>query len=90
MLEVEVSTNAREFGILGRNPWTNRLKIRLVSPPSEGRANRELEQKLSEAFSAPAKIIQGLKSSKKTVLVETCEKELLKRLEGYENRAGKA
>lgn len=90
LLEVEVSTNAKQFEIVGRNEWTDRLRVRLTSPPSEGRANRELEEKLSEAFSVPAKIVQGLKIHKKTVLLNISEEELKNRLDLHENRAGKA
>ncbi len=90
LLQVEVSTNAKKFEIVGRNEWTGRLKIKLASPPSEGRANKELVEKLSEALSVPVTIVQGLKSHKKTVLLNISEKELKNRLDLHENRAGKA
>jgi len=69
-LNLEVSTNAGAFEIVKFNAATNSLKVRVKSPPEKGKANVELEKKLSKAFKAPVRIVSGRTSKRKKVRVE--------------------
>lgn len=51
----------------GRHGGTPRLRI--ASPPVEGRANREVERILNEALGGPCKLVGGLRG--RTKIVET-------------------
>ncbi len=51
----------------------NLLRVRLKSAPKKGKANKELIRLLSEIFrikSSQILIIQGLKSAKKSIMLE--------------------
>lgn len=43
------------------------LKVRLRAPPLEGRANRELEQFLSDASGVAVRVVRGSRSRTKTI-----------------------
>ncbi len=69
-LEVNVNPNSNEFRIQKVNPWTDRLEIKLESPPEDGKANKELLNKLEEILGKPVKILRGGKSRKKTLKIK--------------------
>jgi uncharacterized protein (TIGR00251 family) len=47
----------------------DRLKVRVVSPPEGGRANREVESVLSEALGMGVELTRGMRSRAKTFKV---------------------
>ncbi|MBS3060038.1 MAG: YggU family protein [DPANN group archaeon] len=71
IIEVEVTTNGRKFGLRGIDPWTQRLKIKLTQRAQDNKANQELIQETSRLFKADVIILKGSKSNKKTLLVNT-------------------
>lgn len=70
LVKVKVVTNADSFEICSFNEWTDRLKIRVSSPASKGKANQELVDRLSSFFNSNVKIFNGSRSSKKKLLIE--------------------
>ncbi len=68
VINVKVEPRASSSGIVGA--YGNALKVRLTSPPVEGKANKELVEVLSKEFGIRKKdveIISGRKSKNKVV-----------------------
>ncbi len=53
------------------------LLIDVASPPSEGKANREIIRHLKKIAKADVEIISGLKSKKKTLIIKCPMKRFL-------------
>jgi len=72
-LSVKVQPNARQQEIQKINE--GEYKVHVLSPPSEGKANKEVIDVIASYFHLPrsrVKIIRGRKSRKKIVILE-CE-----------------
>ena len=82
-LDLEIIPNAEKFCIVGFNPWTKRLKIRVKNPPVKGRANLELIKELQKIFNAKVTLIQGNKAKKKKIEIALDPKQTTKVLETY-------
>ena len=82
-LDLEIIPNADKFCIVGFNPWTKRIKVRVKNPPVKGRANLELTNELSKIFNAKVTLIHGDKSKKKKVEIALSEKEVTDVLKQY-------
>ena len=70
LLHLKVQPNASRSGIAG--PHGDRLKIRLQSPPQDGKANQELISFLSKLLDIPKssmELIRGQTSRDKTIRV---------------------
>lgn len=70
LLQVTVQPRAQGAGVHGVQD--GRVKVRLQSPPAEGKANRELVQVLRRRLKVPASrvnLISGQRSRQKTVQV---------------------
>ncbi|MDI6881726.1 MAG: DUF167 family protein [Methanothermobacter sp.] len=81
LVDIEVSPGSLKFEIGGYNPWRRRLEVKLKSPPSKGRANKELIKEFSRILSRDVKIIKGIKSRNKTLKIEGIKKdEFIKKL----------
>jgi hypothetical protein len=68
VISVRVETRSSCPGVAGR--YGDGLRVRLKSPPVEGRANRELVEVLSHEFNIPKgniEIISGKRSKNKLV-----------------------
>jgi hypothetical protein len=68
VINIRVETRSSRPGIVG--PYGEGLKVRLKSPPVEGRANRELVEILSDELNIPksnVEIISGKTSKNKLV-----------------------
>ncbi|PIN85375.1 MAG: YggU family protein [Candidatus Diapherotrites archaeon CG11_big_fil_rev_8_21_14_0_20_37_9] len=72
-LDLEITPNSKEFGILGFNSWTNALKVRVKEKATKGKANQELITELGKLLDAKVMIIKGEKSNHKKILVESPE-----------------
>ncbi|WP_135826078.1 DUF167 family protein [Halorussus ruber] len=59
------------------NEWRNRFEARLSEPASDGRANAELTEAVSDLVGAPARLTQGGSSSKKTIAVQAASERVL-------------
>ena len=82
-LRVHVIPNSKENRIEGYDEWRKAVIVKIRAPPSEGRANRELERFLSKFFGTEVRIISGEKSRDKIVLIsEICEDEIHDKLGG--------
>ena len=71
LLQLKVQPNASRSGWAG--PHGQRLKIRLQSPPQNGKANRELLRFLSKSLGivkSNLELIRGQSSRDKTVRIE--------------------
>ncbi len=78
MIEVRVQPSAGRSGTAGEQAGA--LKIRLLSPPEDGKANKELIKLLSKALKVPAaavEIISGEKSRQKRVRFNEIDRQTL-------------
>ena len=67
-IKVKVEPRSSKSGIVG--PYGDSLKVKLTSPPVEGKANKELIEVLSKEYGIPKKnveIVSGHNSKNKTV-----------------------
>jgi uncharacterized protein (TIGR00251 family) len=80
-LSIKVKARARKRRVEKTGPSEYRISV--VSPPSKGKANQEVVRALASYFDLPpsqVKIISGIKSPRKRVLIEVHEQ----RVSGYE------
>ena len=69
-LKIKVEPRSSKSGIVG--PYGDALKVKLTSPPVEGKANKELIDLLSKELKIPKKdieIISGQSSKNKIVKI---------------------
>jgi len=74
VLSVHVQPGARSPGVAGRHG--DALKVRLASPPTDGRANRELGRTLADVFGVrrdQVTIVAGASSRTKRVRIDGCD-----------------
>ncbi|MDI9624538.1 MAG: DUF167 family protein [Methanothermobacter sp.] len=74
LIDIEVSVRSSKFEIGDYNPWRKRLEVKVKSPPSKGKANRELIKEFSNIFGKEVKIIHGIKSPYKTLRIKNINK----------------
>lgn len=73
-ITIKVEPRSSRAGIVG--PYGKGLKVKLTSPPVEGKANKELIQVLAKAFKirkGDVKILSGKTSKNKTVRINGIE-----------------
>jgi len=81
ILHIKVRTGSKENKFpSGYDEWRKRICIDVVSPPREGKANKEILSMLKKFFGKDAKIIYGEKSKEKDVLIEMERKKKKKKL----------
>ena len=79
-----VQPNSTIIGITGMDIWRTCLKISLVSPPTDGKANLELQKYISSIFELSVNevsILSGHKSRKKIINVNLSLDLVLTKLE---------
>jgi uncharacterized protein (TIGR00251 family) len=72
ILDLEISTGAKETFVHGYNPWRKRIEVRLSERAQKGKANEQLVLFLSDLFhvhSRDVRIITGITNSKKSLLI---------------------
>ena len=69
-LDLEVIPNSGAFKVMGFNPWTRSLRIKVREKALKGKANEELQRELGRLFNARATLIAGRKGRHKRVLLE--------------------
>ena len=79
-LTLEVIPGSKKFSIEGINEWTGNLKIKVESLPVKGKANIEIEKKLTEFFGAEVKILRGEKTGKKIIEINLPEEKVFEKL----------
>ncbi len=78
-LWVQVTPGAKKRQVVGFEGGILRIKVK--SPPKEGKANKELEEFLSELLDVPkssVKVVKGHTSRKKLIEIKGVEEEQLK------------
>ncbi|RJQ16644.1 MAG: YggU family protein [Nitrospiraceae bacterium] len=78
-LKIKVEPRSSRSGVVG--PYGDALKVKLTSPPVEGKANDELIEVLAKKFGVAKKnveIISGLSSKNKVARLYGVKKEGLK------------
>lgn len=71
---IEVSPKSAKFQIAGYNKWRKTLEVKLKSPPTKGKANKELVKEFSALTGHTTDIITGHKSRQKTLLIHDMDK----------------
>ncbi len=66
---IEVSPKSDKFQIAGYNEWRKTLEVKLKSPPTKGKANKELMKEFSGLTGHDTEIVAGHKSRQKTILI---------------------
>ncbi len=81
-VDILVSPRSNRSGVEGIDEWRNRLILKVKAPPLDGKANKEVEDTLSEITRGNAKVVSGHTSRQKTVLIEGDPSSIIKDLEG--------
>ncbi len=68
-VDIEVSPNSDKFRITGYNEWRKTLEVKIKSPPTKGKANKELIKEFSTLTRKHVEIISGQKSRQKTIKI---------------------
>ena len=79
-LEIKLVPRARKEGILRQAGF---LKVKVMSPPADNRANRDMLMLLSEYFGIPLhdiRILSGLRSTRKLVGIKEENREKVNRV----------
>ena len=81
---IEVSPKSDKFQIAGYNEWRKTLEVKLKSPPTKGKANKELMKEFSGLTGHDTEIVAGHKSRQKTILIyDMDEEDFYKLLENF-------
>jgi uncharacterized protein (TIGR00251 family) len=87
ILALEVNPSREKAGFSGYDPWRKALRCAVRSPPTQGRANREVVEVIARSFGVPAGsvgILSGATRARKRVQVGGVTREaalvLLRRL----------
>jgi hypothetical protein len=84
ILSLEVSpASARAGFFTGYDPWRKSLRCAVRSPPSRGRANREVVESLARALGVPVssvEILSGATQSRKRVRIRGITKDAVLRI----------
>ena len=81
-VDITVIPNSSAQGTDGGNEWRNRLIVRVRSPPSGGKANREAEEFMRMVTGCRSEVIRGHSSRRKTVKVSGDPVDIIASLEG--------
>jgi|GEM_PF-429824 len=74
LVDIEVSVKSSKFEICDYNPWRKRLEIKVKSPPSKGKANKEIVKEFSLILGKEVEIVRGIKSRYKTLKIKKIDK----------------
>ena len=70
VLNLKVVLNSKEFKIMGFDPKTLTLKVKVKAKPVLGLANKEIEKNLTKFFKRNSGIFFGKKSKNKKILIQ--------------------
>lgn len=68
-MDLQVTPGAAKPGLAGFSQWRKRLIVKVRAPPLEGQANHEVEELLEQLTGCTVRVIAGLTSRQKTVLI---------------------
>ena len=77
ILQIYVKPKSKSFTVKLEN---NKIVVYCTEPPIKGKANKEIEKKLSKILKTKVKIISGLKSQQKQILIQNLNPEKVKQL----------
>ncbi|GCC11750.1 hypothetical protein IPdc08_01809 [archaeon] len=69
LLEIIVQPGVRRNELSGFNSWRGRIEIKIKVEAKDNKANKELEEYLSDIFDCRVEIVNGKKSRQKTVFI---------------------
>ncbi|OYT60129.1 YggU family protein [Euryarchaeota archaeon ex4484_178] len=78
LIYIQVSPNSKEERIKGYDEWRKRILVDMREKPERFRVNKELIKFFSSLFNTPSncvRIVEGEKSTLKTILVEGISEE---------------
>lgn len=82
-IKVHVTPKSKRREVAGYDEWKKAIVVRVTAPPEGGKANREVEELLSEFFGAKVEIVSGHKSRDKIAEIEgMSEEEVYARIKG--------
>ncbi len=67
LIEAKIKTGCSSFSIKNVD---GKIFIEVLSPPVEGKANKEIIKELRKLFKSEAQIVKGLKSKDKVILIK--------------------
>lgn len=67
---VQVKPKSRETAVVGYDAARDTFLVAVKAPPTEGKANRELERYFTKLFKKPVKLKSGFTSKRKLFVVE--------------------
>ncbi|ADP77185.1 protein of unknown function DUF167 [Methanothermus fervidus DSM 2088] len=73
LLQIHVIPSSKKFGIEKYDSWRKRLYVTVKSPARKGKANKEIIEEFSKLFNKEVKIVKGIKSRDKTLVVKDVE-----------------
>ena len=82
-VDVSVSPGSDRPGMDGYDPWRKRIILRVAAPPADGKANKEVQELVSEITGFRSEIIRGQTSRQKTVFVEGSPDDVLRGFSGH-------
>jgi hypothetical protein len=82
-IDVFVSPNSSVQGTEGTDEWRKCIVIRVHSPPSDGKANREVEELVKNITGYRSEIIRGHTNRKKTIMIFGDPDKILSSLEKW-------
>ncbi len=69
LLLIHVQPKAKKNSIEGIDEWRGRLKVKIKTPPVDGKANKEVVKFFSKLLGAEVEIVKGETSREKDLLV---------------------
>ena len=79
-VDVQVSPRSGRSGVEGIDGWRKRLTVKVMSPPLDGKANKETEEVLRRITGSPSAVISGHTSRQKTVFIKGDSTVIISRL----------
>lgn len=80
-VDLQVSPKSSRSGIEGIDPWRKRLIVRVRAPPLDGRANKEVEEVLTEVIGCKAWVSAGQTSRQKTATIPGDPEQICRKLQ---------
>ncbi|AKG91972.1 TIGR00251 family protein [Geoglobus ahangari] len=74
-VRVHVTPKSKRSEVAGYDEWKKAIIVRVRAPPEGGKANREVEQLLSEFFGTSVEIVSGHRSRDKVVEIKGMSEE---------------
>jgi len=77
IIQIHVKPKSKSFTVKLEN---NKIFVYCTEPPTKGKANKEIEKKLSKLLKTKVTIVSGLKSQRKQILIQGLNPEKVKQI----------